>query len=593
MKSEKEELKESERMYRAIFEGTNEGILCADSKTKKFILANPQICKMLGYTENELTKLGVPDIHPKKDLPYVLQQFNKQAKGEITVARNLPVLRKDKKVLYCDISAKSMQIDSKKVLLGLFSDVTERRKTEETLSKFKFIVENAGEEFYLVHPDGKMAYANTAAAKSLGYTKEEVSKMKVADFDKQHGPKFHEYSKNLNAKKAYDTVETTHTTKDGRKITKNMTSVYLKIGEEEYVCGFATDITEKKKTEEELKEKEERYRILYKISADAIMTLEPPNWKFTAGNPAAVKMFKCKNEKDFTSRAPYELSPEKQPDGQPSMPKALKMINTAMEKGSQFFEWTHRRATGEDFPATVLLTRTEIKDKKFLQATVRDISAEKKTEEELKKSEKTFEDLYEASIMMTGSHQDVLQKICDKVHDIFDGFFVLVNFAKAGEFHFKAGCNLPTEIISAGKEPIKGAICSHILESKKPLFTNDLEKAKCPTCKMPYTNDPAVKAFKLKTYFGVPLIFSDGSTNGTLCIVFEEKKEPFIEKEIKIMTLLAKRVAIEVEREEEETERKKKTDEIAKFTKFAIGRELRMMELKKKMAMLEKKKANE
>ncbi len=472
-KKTEEELKESEKTYRAIFEGANEGILGADSKTKKFILANPQICKLLGYTEKELTKLGVPDIHPKKDLPYVLQQFKKQARGEITVAKDLPVLRKDKKIIYCDVSAKIMQIDSKKVMLGLFSDTTERRKAEE-----------------------------------------------------------------------------------------------------------------------ELKEKEERYRVLYKISADAIMTLEPPKWEFTAGNPAAIKMFRCKDEKDFTARAPYELSPQKQPDGQPSMSKALKMINTAMEKGSNFFEWTHRKANGEDFPATVLLSRIEIKGKKFLQATVRDISLQKQAEEELKKSEKTFEDLYEASIMLTGSHRDVLQKICDKVHSIFDGFFVLVNYAKAGEFHFKAGCNLPKEIIFAGKEPIKGAICSHILENKKPLFTNELDKAKCPTCKMPYMNDPAVNAFKLKTYFGVPLIFSDGSIRGTLCIVFKEKKELFTEKDQKIMSLLSKRVATEVEREEEEAERKKKTDEIEKFTKFAVGREIRMMELKQQMAALGQKKVN-
>ena len=57
-----------------------------------------------------------------------------------------------------------------------------------------------------------------------------------------------------------------------------------------------------------------------------------------------------------------------------------------MEEGSNFFEWTHKRATGEEFPATVLLTRVEIENgKPFLQATVRDITEQKKTEETLKR----------------------------------------------------------------------------------------------------------------------------------------------------------------------------------------------------------------
>ena len=156
-------------------------------------------------------------------------------------------------------------------------------------------------------------------------------------------------------------------------------------------------IIERIKAEEELKAGEEKYRLLYETSADAIMTLSPPKWKFTSGNPATIKMFRCKNEKDFTSRAPYELSPPKQPDGKQSSKKALQMINEAVKKGHCFFEWTHRRADGEDFSATVLLTRVTIGGETFLQATVRDMSAQKKAEDALKEKtidlEKAFNDL--------------------------------------------------------------------------------------------------------------------------------------------------------------------------------------------------------
>ena len=139
----------------------------------------------------------------------------------------------------------------------------------------------------------------------------------------------------------------------------------------------------------EVAQKEKRFELLYEKSADAIMTLEPPTWRFTSGNPAAIKMFDADTEKKFISLGPWQLSPKEQPDGQLSSIKSKKMIDKAMHQGSNFFEWTHKRYKGEDFPATVLLTRVEIGGKKILQATVRDISEQKKAEEKLRR-EKEF-----------------------------------------------------------------------------------------------------------------------------------------------------------------------------------------------------------
>jgi PAS domain S-box-containing protein len=58
------------------------------------------------------------------------------------------------------------------------------------------------------------------------------------------------------------------------------------------------------------------------------------------------------------------------------------MIETAMREGSHFFEWTHRRIGGEEFPADVLLTRMEQGGTVMLQATVRDITERKRAESE-------------------------------------------------------------------------------------------------------------------------------------------------------------------------------------------------------------------
>lgn len=162
--------------------------------------------------------------------------------------------------------------------------------------------------------------------------------------------------------------------------------MYAPLLENDEIYGFSvlvSDITERKRHEEERLEANEMYKRLFYTSTDAIMTLEPPSWKFTTGNHKILDMFKVKDMEEWRNTGPWEVSPEFQPDGELSSTKAKRMIGTAMTRGSHFFEWTHRRKTGEDFPATVLLTRVDFSERQFLQATVRDISKEKEAEQEI------------------------------------------------------------------------------------------------------------------------------------------------------------------------------------------------------------------
>ena len=139
----------------------------------------------------------------------------------------------------------------------------------------------------------------------------------------------------------------------------------------------------------------EKYKALFMLSRDAVMTLEPPSWKFKSANPATVKMFGAKDEEDFLRYPPCELSPKLQPDGSISMGKAIEMIDEAMLKGSNFFEWTHKRVNGEDFPAEVLLSKIESDGKTYLQAVVRDITERKKLQESvLRSAEEKFEIIF-------------------------------------------------------------------------------------------------------------------------------------------------------------------------------------------------------
>ena len=80
------------------------------------------------------------------------------------------------------------------------------------------------------------------------------------------------------------------------------------------------DVTAEKLAQEALRTSEMRYRTLYDSSRDAIMVLTPDKG-FLSGNPAAVALFGCRDEAEFTRCTPADLSPELQPDGIPSASK--------------------------------------------------------------------------------------------------------------------------------------------------------------------------------------------------------------------------------------------------------------------------------
>ncbi|MEW6078761.1 MAG: PAS domain S-box protein [Thermodesulfobacteriota bacterium] len=124
------QLRESEARFRALFNNAAEGILVADLETRQFVYANPAICRMLGYTEQELTLLGLKDIHPPESLAHTISEFEAQARGEKTLAPDIACRRKDGSVIYADINTARVDLNGREHNIGLFSDVTERRNAE-------------------------------------------------------------------------------------------------------------------------------------------------------------------------------------------------------------------------------------------------------------------------------------------------------------------------------------------------------------------------------------------------------------------------------------------------------------------------------
>ncbi len=194
------------------------------------------------------------------------------------------------------------------------------------------------------------------------------------------------------------------------------------------------EIIERKRIEGYLRDSEIRYRGLFQSACDAIMTLDPPSWRFSSGNPETIRMFKAKDEADFISYKPWYLSPKLQLDGRDSIEKAKEMIEIAMSKGSNLFEWTYKRLNGEEFSANVLLSKMDLSGKIYLQAIVRDITESKHAEENLRKA---YEELKQAQTQLIQSEKmaSIGQLAAGVAHEINNPMaFVISNISILGKY---------------------------------------------------------------------------------------------------------------------------------------------------------------
>ncbi len=169
---------ESEEMFRAVFEGATDGILAADIKTKRLVFANPRICEITGYPLRELLRLDMHAIYPKRDLPYVTGQFAKQIQGKTTIARDIPVLRKDKGVVYCDVSSRAIEIKKQRYMAGFFMDITERRRAEEALKEYhqytRELIESSLDVLMTISAKGKITDVNHETELVTGRSRKEI-----------------------------------------------------------------------------------------------------------------------------------------------------------------------------------------------------------------------------------------------------------------------------------------------------------------------------------------------------------------------------------------------------------------------------------
>lgn len=131
------EIAASERRYRTLFETASEGILVTEIPTRKLLYANPAICSTLGYSSEELCRLRVDDILPADQLQELLAVFNEHVSGELSRGTGIPFVTSNSRIAYLDVNSSLIEIDSRKAIVGFFTDVTERIQLEKEKEKLE------------------------------------------------------------------------------------------------------------------------------------------------------------------------------------------------------------------------------------------------------------------------------------------------------------------------------------------------------------------------------------------------------------------------------------------------------------------------
>jgi PAS domain S-box-containing protein len=325
----------------------------------------------------------------------------------------------------------------------MFRDQTHGHRAEESLresqEEFASIVSAAQDAILMIDPQGSICLWNQSAERIFGYSAAEAVGQHLhrllvpARFHAAQQAGFAEFLRSGQGAVIGRVLELPALHKDGTEFPVELSITPLQLRGEWHAVGIARDVTHRTRAEQQLRDSEARYRTLFVSSADAVMTLAPPAWKFTACNPATLRMFNVKDEVEFSSLGPWELSPEMQPDSRPSAEKAKEMIETAMREGSHFFEWTHQRLSGEDFPSTVMLTRMEVAGQAVLQCMIRDITVQKRAEERAKLDEARATTLLELSQMTDRSAAEIANQALESAIRLTGSTIGYIAFANEDE----------------------------------------------------------------------------------------------------------------------------------------------------------------
>ena len=152
------------------------------------------------------------------------------------------------------------------------------------------------------------------------------------------------------------------------------------------------DITERRESEQAMRESAARYRLLVDHAPEVIVVLDVDTGRFVDANDNAQKFFGLERAR-LLAVGPIELSPPQQPDGFPSEQRARAYIQQALDGAVPVFEWAHYNGAGGQVICEVRLVRLPSGNRRLVRGSIADISERKRIERTALAERKVFEEI--------------------------------------------------------------------------------------------------------------------------------------------------------------------------------------------------------
>ena len=442
-----EALKASEKRYRSLAHVSPVGIFRTDEKGNPLYL-NQRWSEIAGITFEESKKNGwVEALHPD-DRDRILREWQLFIEEDRPYKVDCRFLQRDGQIrwVYGEAIAEKDEKGTITGYVGTVTDITERKKMEEKLlrseAKYRSLVEKAGAGVAISDVNGDFSYVNNALCKMIGYSEEEFIGKPFIDFIHPEDGKFifDLFQSAFDNPHQEPQLEFRVIHKEGHIV--HLFSQPTILWHNDEIAGFnaiITDITERKRAEEALRQSEEKLRLLFEGTFDLI-SLTDKNAKTLWANPAWREVFGKESEYEEDSFSNIH------PDDQEKVVKSWQDLISDKDVIKNL-KYRYKIPGGEYLTFESSAYPVIIGEEQLYYVIARDITERMKAEEAIRKSEerlRIFFDTMEPGIFLIDA----------ETHKIVD--------------------------INSSAENMTGTSRENIIGSVCHKFICPAEKAKCP-----------------------------------------------------------------------------------------------------------------
>jgi PAS domain S-box-containing protein len=404
-----EALEKSKALYKALVRTSPDAIQITDLKGKIIEVSDKTLEITGAKSPEELIGRTSFDFIAPEDKEMAMTNLLKTLKeGELKpTVYNL--LRLDGSKYIGELSASVIENNEGKpvAFLGVVRDITERKIAEDMIKeseeKYRLISENANDIIVILNKKFIIEYINeNTALRLLGYKKEEMLGRRAREFG--HPDEFARFDINVPraVQKGEGMGEIRFRHKNGSWIWLDIKGKVFRDNEGKIkILLIGRDITERKQTEQQLKESEERYRYLFENSPFSIVLIDLEG-KIIGFNIMQEKTFGY-SEEDLIGKEFYNIGVIHS-DILPSAMDAFKKVIKG--EGRQEVELLYLKKGGGMIWGLTEGSIVKTGDISFVQVIIQDITEKKEAEQKLKESEEKFRTITEQSLMGIAILQD-------------------------------------------------------------------------------------------------------------------------------------------------------------------------------------------